>query len=126
MRRLLRIALCIGILAPTMANAAYAWLNDLTISEIRRSVSADGSSFIVQVIVNEPVSTGCSYGDTNRVFAHSAVYTNGYAVGYGESMLSALMYADAQGRTIDIQYDNANCSGTLGRGLGGVSINPAP
>lgn len=102
------------------ANAAMVWVQNLTIESYRMYWS--GYETIFEVKVREPIATGCASGDQGRLFS----YWNTNSNVFHQIMQGQVVSADAQGRKVDIMYDNTVCSTFAGRMMYGVQVRPAP
>lgn len=105
------------------AKAAYVWeIQGNYIEEV--SVFSDNPSGtyynVISVKLKNPISTGCAKTDSTRTLNYWL--TESLVSSTVTLWLSALMSAQAQGSKVDIQTDNAVCSGVYGRKLRGVRI----
>lgn len=123
MKKLVLVSLLLGVCS--VANAGAVWLTNLTINSYRWYW--DGTNTVVEVEVKEPVTTnGCAPSDYNAAsnpyprFAHW--YPGVAFQAHSQDAISTLMAAEAQGKKIDILYENTTCSGTSGRQIWGVKV----
>ncbi|MFZ5757601.1 MAG: hypothetical protein ACOY3X_11895 [Pseudomonadota bacterium] len=106
--------------------SGQAWSALVTISNVQlesfNAVANGDFWFEVKVAPGTTLSTGCTATDTNRVLGRSI------ASNYGplELLQGQAAYADAQGRNVDLIYDNTVCNATYGRSLMGIRVLPAP
>lgn len=120
---LLLMAASGSVFGGTWTNVAYP--NGLTIKNY--SWFWDGNSTIIQVQVNEPITTnGCAPSDYNATTNKSPRFSHWYS-GAGvnthtQNTLSILAAAEAQGKKIDIYWHNT-CDPIVGRQIWGIRIN---
>lgn len=105
----------------SVGSAAMIWVNNLTIDSYK--LYYDGVSVIFTVYVKEPISTGCAFSDTNKAFSY---WTPSNTNPFHAVLQAAVIAADAQGRKVNLQYDNTQCSAVAGRMLYGVYSLPLP
>lgn len=103
------------------ASAALVWLNNLTVDSY--TVTTSGGNYFLIVKVKEDISgTGCATADDLNQFARW-----GTSVGaFWDYLQRSIIAAEAQGRKVNIRYDNTQCSTEGGRFLEGVTVLPEP
>lgn len=102
------------------AHAGLVWLNNLTIDSY--TVTTSGSNYFLIVKVKEDISgTGCASADDQDQFARWSTSVGGF----WDYLQSSVIAAEAQGRKINIRYDNTQCSAEGGRFLEGITVLPA-
>lgn len=101
------------MLAATSANAADAWINDLTIKDVR--FFHDGL-YRLRVFVNEPINTGCAE-DSEGMLTWQYTAHNTHAQG----MQSLLQQAVATGSKVNLLYRDI-CNPGSGAFLRGVAL----
>lgn len=107
----------------SISNAAVVFVNDgqgdpaeFTVRDYR--FYYDGSNAIFEVRVKENVSIGCASADAGKVFSYWVPSGNAFQ----QILQAQVASADAQGRKINVQYDNARCGSTAGAYLYGIRV----
>lgn len=122
MKNILKAALVSLSIFGVTANAAIVFVNsggvpaELTIKDYR--YYNDGSNNIIEIRVNESISTGCAASDTERKLVYWAA---GVTVVH-QIILAQATSADAQNRKIHVQYNDSTCNATFGRPVFGVRV----
>lgn len=119
MKRIL-LGLILGLACNT-CSAAMVWVNNLTIDSYK--FYYDGTSVVFTVYVKETLSTGCAFSDNNKALSY---WASGSANLFHQLIQSTIIAADAQGRKVNIQYDDTQCAATAGRLMYGAYALPLP
>lgn len=105
-----------GMMLPAIAaQAAIIEIQNVQIESIR---AGTGPTLVIKLPDSTPLSTGCTVTDQAKTFYRSTVTD---AI---DMMKDLALYADAQGRSVDIFYDNAVCNATYGRSLDAIRVRP--
>lgn len=114
------------LLAPQWAGAGKTTIPGVRIESFKSIADMDGD-WKLQIVLTPEVQyvvTGCdkSEYDKNRQFT----YWTGSAgqIPMAQMLQAQAAYADAQGRTVDITYDNSTCNNADGFMLIGIKVNP--
>lgn len=103
------------------AHAGLVWLNNLTIDSY--TVTTSGGNYFLIVKVKEDISgTGCTTADDQNLFSRWSTSVGGF----WDYLQRSIIAAEAQGRKVNIRYDNTQCSAEGGRFLEGIAVLPDP
>lgn len=123
MKKLLLAALPgMAFLVMAPANAAYVELQNVTVESINYHVIGSDNNYL-EVVIKEPIPAGnpaenCLATKSKRIFSHW-----GNPVTHHQYFMSLLASAEAQGKKVDLKYDNASCHANSGWLLMGVRLH---
>lgn len=106
-----------GIMLADVAQAAVIEVPNVKIESIKAGF---GTTIVIKVVDSTQLSTGCTATDQQKVFFRTSSTPE-----TTQLLQAQAFYADAQGRNIDIFYDNTVCNSTGGREIESIRVRPA-